>query len=330
MPPQDYFLSDEENRRIFDEQIRPAEFADLERRGGAVGEDGGRPICVLVAGQTGAGKTRTAPQLSAAFGRLGRRFVHLIADTYKTYHPDYARLVREKPGLASPAAGYDARRWLALSCDYAIRLRLDALVESACRNPADFTSLADAFRRAGFRVLVVVLAVHAAQSRLGILIRYFSDLPEARSRSLPLRLTPRNVHDESYDGLVSVAQFIDASDAVDRVVVVRRGNLVGYANARSADGEWRSPPETAGALDRERCRSRVHAEVDAFDHDLRKLREEHPEKEAELAEIQGMFSTVQDAASDEPSSPELHELDCLAFMGEEDWDGPAVLSRNKT
>ncbi len=175
------------------------------------------------------------------------------------------------------------------------RARLDCLVESACRNPTDFTSLADAFHRAGFRVLVVMLAVHESQSRLGVLLRYFSDLPEARSRNLPLRLTPRNVHDESYGGLVAVAEFIDASDAVDRVIVVRRGNLVGYSNSREPAGRaWAlSPPQAARALALERCRPGVRAEVEAFDADLQKLRAEHPDQEPELAEIEAMFRDIQ-------------------------------------
>jgi UDP-N-acetylglucosamine kinase len=311
MPPQDYFLSEEENKRIFDEQIRPHEFGSLEQYGH---RDGTQPICVLIAGQTGAGKTRTAPQVVETLEAMNRRFVHLIADTYKTYHPAYPSLIQTKPGLASPATGHDARKWLALACEHAMALRLDSVVESACRNPSDFTSLADAFHAAGFAVFVVVLAVHEAQSRLGILVRYFHDLPEARSRNLPLRLTPRNVHDESYDGLMKVAEFIDATPSVDRVAVVRRGNLVGHENRRTAGGQWSSSPNTAGALGFERQRPGVTDEVRAFEADMKAIRNDHPEKEDEFAEIERMFQDVQRTDPVAKASSDLLLLDCHSFL----------------
>ena len=323
MPPQDYFLSDEENERIFREQICPDEFGPAARPHDR--RDGTRPLCVLIAGQTGAGKTRTAPQLVEALQRATTAAappVHLIADTYKTYHPRYAALAAgAQPGLASPATGHDARRWLARAVGHAGALRRDCVVESACRAPGDFGELAALFRAAagpgGGRVLVVVLAVHEAQSRLGVLVRYHGGLPEARSRGLPLRLTPRAVHDESYRGLERVAEFIDASDAVDKVVVVRRGNLVGYANARGADGKWLRPPRTAEALEAERCRPGVQAELRAFRTDVETLRREHADQVSGLDEIEALYDTMQsrtavDGAEDETST--LVPLDCQRFL----------------
>ena len=317
MPAEDYFLSDEENARIFREQICPDEFGDLE---GCGRDDGSRPLCVLVAGQTGAGKTRTAPQLAAALARGGRRFAHLIADTYKTYHPAYAALAAgPRAGLASPAAGHDARRWLAAACARAAALRLDCLVESACRHPDDFAGLAAAYAAAGGRVRVVVLAVHEAQSRLGVLVRYHGRLPEARSRGLPLRLTPRAVHDESYRGLAAVAEFVDAAPAVEAVAVVRRGNLVGYANARAADGAWERPPRAAAALEAERARPGVLAEVRAFREDLAALRRDHADQVSGLDEIEALYAQVQSRAAVDGSGDDaaaLVPLDCERFLGE--------------
>jgi hypothetical protein len=50
--------------------------------------------------------------------------------------------------------------------------------------------------------------------------------------ALPVRLTPRKVHDDSYVGLSASARFVDESDAIDHVVVVRRGNVVAWVGER--------------------------------------------------------------------------------------------------
>ena len=44
-----------------------------------------KPLAILILGQTGAGKTRFTPSLLAPLDNP----LHLIADTFKTYHPFY-------------------------------------------------------------------------------------------------------------------------------------------------------------------------------------------------------------------------------------------------
>lgn len=140
------------------------------------------------------------------------------------------------PHLASPATGTDARKWLAMASEEVVRRKLDVLLESACRHPDDFVQLARIFSEAGYRVEVVLLAVPAALSRLGILVRFYEKLPEGQSRNLPVRLTPAKVHDDSYAGLVDAARFLDESAVADQVLVGRRGNLVAYGDVKGQDG----------------------------------------------------------------------------------------------
>ncbi|KAK6843251.1 Toxin zeta [Apiospora arundinis] len=247
------------------------------------------PVAVLIVGQTGAGKTHAAPAIKEVFesivrGKSGQRhnkqrregagdpspsketegheeeeeegpvIAHFVADTYKTYHPAYAALsagdANAQTGRASAATGPDARLWLAMAVRRAVALRLDVLLESACRHPEDFADLAQTFHEGGYRVEVALMAVPAGLSRLGILTRFYrrrtpeegeSTSPSSQRGSLSLagRLTPKKVHDDSYEGLLHAAEFIDESDAVDQVVLVRRDNLVVYADERSEDGAWK-------------------------------------------------------------------------------------------
>lgn len=221
---QSYILPPSTSQQIFETEIIPNELNPVQSHNHQT--DAKQPLAVLIVGQTGAGKTRLAPVLLNAITSLGRTPAHFIADTYKAYHPSYTSIIASPtPQIASPATGTDARRWLTMACEYAARHRLDVLVESACRHPDDFAGLVGVFARAGYRVCVAVMAVPAPLSRLGILVRFHRDLPEARSGKLPLRLTPVKVHDDSYAGLVEAARFVEESGMVDEVVVVRRGMI---------------------------------------------------------------------------------------------------------
>lgn len=315
--PQKYLLSDAESRKVFETEIVRDELEHLKGSGHV--DDGLQPLAVILVGQTGAGKTRTAPALKEALTSIKRTPAHFIADTYKTYHPEYANIIKEKPELASPATGPDARKWLEMACQYAIQHRIDCLVESACRHPDDFCSLAQAFHDGGYRVNVAVLAVPEALSLLGILIRYYKNLPEAQSRNLPLRLTPKRVHDDTYTGLLAAAEFVDSSDAVDEVIVVRRNNLVAYHNSREGSGsqkKWKLAPTTERALDVERVRPLTDDELATAHADLLTL-EDHKEDRgvaASVMDIEDHLSALQAQGSNMSPFPQLTPLDAAAFV----------------
>ncbi|OAA71276.1 zeta toxin family protein [Cordyceps fumosorosea ARSEF 2679] len=114
-PPPDlssYRLSDADSQRIFQEQILPATFPASASASSSSASASTRrvPLAVLTVGQTGAGKTLLAPAILRALllSSTAPAPAHLIADTFKTYHPSYSHL---PPAHASPATGPDARRW---------------------------------------------------------------------------------------------------------------------------------------------------------------------------------------------------------------------------
>ncbi|KAI2636336.1 zeta toxin-domain-containing protein [Hypomontagnella submonticulosa] len=280
--PQSYILSDDESRAIFERDIVPLELGALSSADALTssGDDLNAaprtPLAVLLIGQTGAGKTRTAPAIKSAMVHLrgASRLAHFVADTYKTYHPSYRTILATCPALASPATGPDARRWLAMASAHAASLRADVLLESAARHPADFADLARLFHDRGYRVEVAVLAVPAALSRLGILARFHEKLPEAGpAGGLPVRLTPRRVHDESYAGLLEAAAFVDGSGVVDQVVVVRRDNVVAYADERDERGGWKRGLGATEAVRVERGRPLTLVEKTGAMESLRRLRD---------------------------------------------------------
>ncbi|KAI1213074.1 zeta toxin-domain-containing protein [Annulohypoxylon truncatum] len=302
--PQSYILSEADSRAIFEQTIVPAELSFLPPP--STNPNPSRtPLAVLIIGQTGSGKTRTSPLLKRTITHLRGPPAHFIADTYKTYHPSYSPLLSAHPSLASPATGPDARRWLLMAATLAADSRADVLLESAARHPDDFAALARLYRGRGYRVEVVVLAVPAALSRLGVLARYHEGLPEAGpAGGLPVRLTPRGVHDESYKGVLEAAAFVDGEGGngggdgdgdgyvVDQVVVVRRDNVVAYADERE-DGVWRWGPGVARAVRAERERPLTAVERIGARESMRRLRGLNvPGLESQLEEIEELLKPL--------------------------------------
>ncbi len=228
-----HYLDDSRARDIFDQQIVPERFGVAYSHH----DDGRQPIAVIVVGQPGAGKTRIADACKAVLNERGGA-AHIVGDFYKPYHPDYTDLLARDPEHASPLTSPDARRWNTMATEYAISQRADVLLESAGRDPAKFAEVTGQFRASGYRVQAVILAVNEANSRLGIVSRFHEQVRDTGDG----RLTARKTHDVSYRGISAVADFIDRSDSVDAVDVVRRGNIVLYTNARDEQRLWQRPP----------------------------------------------------------------------------------------
>jgi hypothetical protein len=278
-----YFLPEATARAIFHDRIVPREFGHVVSHR----DDGRQPIAAIVIGQPGAGKTGTADFVKAALDRRGGA-AHVVGDFYKPYHRNYAWLMKHDPERASPLTSPDARRWITMAADYLIEQRADVLLESAGRDRADFADLAELFHRHGYRIDTSILAVNEAHSRLGILARYQDQVRKTGQG----RLTARATHDMAYSGMLEAADFIDRSDAVDSVAVLRRGNDILYANERIG-GRWQNPPGTRQAVEQERARAWTPAETQRFAATLNQLTNElDPEWHGELADIRRLAAPL--------------------------------------
>ncbi|KND92328.1 hypothetical protein TOPH_03124 [Tolypocladium ophioglossoides CBS 100239] len=315
-PPPDlsaYRLPDADSQRIFQSEILPAELPQLDAQlPPSSPASSSVPLALLAVGQTGAGKTLLAQTLLGPLRHLRAPApapAHLIADTYKTYHPQYTRLMLSTPHLASPATGPDARKWLAMAAREVVRRRVDVLLESACRHPDDFAQLARIFHHAGYRLEVVLLAVPAPLSRLGIQVRFYEKLPEGQSRTLPVRLTPTKVHDDSYAGLLDAAAFLDEAAVADQVLVVRRGNLVAYGEEKGAEGKVAKGGGVAPALRRERERPLTQQEMRTALEDIQKL-SAHEGASAQVEQVRAMLQPLtSDCGGEHGQFPELVPLE---------------------
>lgn len=205
-----------------------------------------------------------------------------------------------------------------MAVEEAARRRLDIVLESACRHPEDFTVLASILRDATYRLTVVVMAVPAPLSRLGTLVRYYRDLPEARSGGLPLRLTPTKVHDDSYAGLSKAVEWLDETGTASKAILLRRGNLVSHIQENTN----REEISLSAALARERDRPLTATECTIATEDLSML-ESVPEACEHFDQIKILLEPLLSHGA-EPDPGDLPPLRPLSFDEESVGDGTAA------
>ncbi len=191
-----------------------------------------RPEVVLLGGQPGAGKSTTAAQFQRRFADRGG-LVWVTWDDFRPFHPDYERLLAERPADMPDVTRPAARWWQDRAAEYLRAGRYNTLLEGGFRDPDTVLASADRFAEAGYEVHVSALAVPATLSRLGIIER-FARQAEVTGTG---RWTTAASHDADYTGTVEVLCLAQASSAVSRMSLLTRDGLV-YDNRRGPTDGW--------------------------------------------------------------------------------------------
>ncbi|WP_042422177.1 zeta toxin family protein [Streptacidiphilus anmyonensis] len=251
-------LDPSEGARILAEELAPAVLA------GAVPQR--RPVAVFVAGQAGSGKTMVVDLVLAALAARGGA-VRVDRDAYKTAHPGYDRLLAEDVRTAGVRVRADTYAWAARVEEQVRLRRFDAVVEAPLGRPEEFLDEVAAYRRAGYRVELVALAVPEALSVLGVLDRYLRLAKQGRPRFVGW-----DNHDACAAALPAVLEVVEAEGLADRVTVVRRSTDLAleavYVNEVGADGCLVRPAGAAKAVLAERRRPWDAAQTGRFRREL--------------------------------------------------------------
>ncbi|GAA0445006.1 zeta toxin family protein [Streptomyces sp. NPDC046215] len=274
-----YLLPEAENRRIFAEGIVPEQLSGRTPQA--------TPTVVVLLGQPGAGKTRVAHMLVGTLNKRGG-FIDVDSDLYKPYHPQYAQLMRQDDKLMAAYTRADGRRWMDQAHEYVRENGVNAVIQETSQDGEAVAGTMRAYRQCGFRVELLAMGVAEAMSNQGIVHRYHEQVKERGSG----RLTVQANADQSYRGMLDLAQLVDEHALADYVAVLRRGEgRPRYDNALSPEGRWQHPPALAAAIETERTRPWAPAEGGDFLRAQEKLhREMGPDWVEHLSRIDHLAS----------------------------------------
>jgi pantothenate kinase-related protein Tda10 len=249
-------LSECEHEEILAAQILPAWTSD------AVHQE--QPVAVLVGGPPGSGKSRACQVLKAVLDRRGGA-VLIGRDLYKSDHPAYRSLLHSDDRTAGVRVRPDVLRWQAEVEEYVRGRRFDAVVEIPVVDPEQ----ARAYRDAGYRVEVVVVAEAEAVTQLSVLERYLAQVAEDGAG----RYVSWDNHDQCVRRLPQSLEVIETEQLADRVMVIRRDLQVLYDNEPSGS----SPAGAHRALHAARTRPWTAPETWRFRRQVNGLAQQlHP------------------------------------------------------
>ncbi|MCW8208086.1 zeta toxin of the postsegregational killing system [Verminephrobacter aporrectodeae subsp. tuberculatae] len=277
--PDKYWLSEERNQEIFENDIKPNIFA--------LAKPSNQPVAVIFGGQPGAGKSVT---VKAAMRELAPRggVVRIDADNLRGYHPDHDFLMASDDKTAAFYTQRDAGRWVEKAIAEAKVQRVNLIIDGTMRDGNGVASTMDNLRAAGYEIDARVLAVNSRLSEQGILLRYEGQKSDRGAG----RMTPREVHQAAYDGMPVTLERIERDKLADRLTIYRRGAEVLYSNELQA-GQWTREPQARAVVEAERNRVMTMQERRNYANGFDKLAEQlaRPERQAsaeEIREIDGL------------------------------------------
>ncbi|WP_233288930.1 zeta toxin family protein [Kitasatospora sp. MBT63] len=239
-----------------------------------------RPVVVYVMGAPGAGKTQATTMVRRALRE--RHPVWISGGMFKAAHPDYLRLLREHPRTTSARIRADYKAWQARAEALVRDRRADAVIEIAPGSVAEFTAGAAAWRRAGYRVELLVLDVRAADSRQGTALRYAE---ATRGGTRPGRFTTAAGHDRCLAAVLDCVQAVEDQHLVEHISVIRRDGTAIFRNMLGPGGRWTGPAGAALAVRAGQTRPYSEQEALRFLAGQRELRTGLPQHRREIDAI---------------------------------------------
>jgi predicted ABC-type ATPase len=180
------------------------------------------PMAIFLAGQPGSGKTILRNHLLDTL-QLQSASVVINTDDLREYHPAYKELTAKKSGFADASylVNPDSVIWANRLREDAIKKKTNILFDVTLGgDPAIYSNTMAELKKEGYELFLAVLAVKQEMSRLGIHLRYESQLAEKGAG----RFVGMEVHDRNYSNLTKNIEFITNQVDIEKVTVYARYN----------------------------------------------------------------------------------------------------------
>lgn len=201
-------LHTEERLRIWEEEICPRVFRNAQ--------SSDSPSSIFIGAQPGAGKTRAVRRVRELI--QDENLIYINPDDYRRYHPDYMKLLEEKPLMMPARTARASADWARLSIQYAIRKQYSTIVESTWGNPDKILQQIEEAREANRQIMTVALAVPPVFSKLSILERYYRDFSDGQAG----RWVSPEDHDTAVESLGESVEALAECNAIDQFMVIGR------------------------------------------------------------------------------------------------------------
>lgn len=180
-----------------------------------------RPTAILLAGQSGAGKSTVSNDLRHTLQQRGG-YIAIDADHFRQHLPYVEDLDRGDMDFSAQTQ-VDAGALANAIRDEAIKNRRHLVIDGTLRDSDAAIELAKTLRENGYRVELHAMAVNEQISYERATTRYEND----RAAGRPARYVSKDWHDRSFAGMADSVRRLEYSASVDRVSVYDRlGNVV--------------------------------------------------------------------------------------------------------
>jgi len=218
-------LSEEDNEKIFQEEILPEYTEALNAEGAA--------LLTYVAGQSAAGKSSA---IDAERKRIERGYgtpIVLQRDLLRNFFPGYKDQLRQLGAEGYKSSETDTWKWYEKLKDMARERRLPILIESTFRYPEAILKDIEDFSKAGFRIEIVALAVHPEVSKVGTFFRYEQEIElEGQGRFVDLK-----TQSDAIAGLVKTIAALESNSKIAQITILNRVGKILSQSSPKVEGD---------------------------------------------------------------------------------------------
>lgn len=176
-----------------------------------------QPLCVLLGGLPGAGKTNLIEQVQKEYKE--RDFVVIDTDDYRELHPDYDELLKTPEKAIAETSDFSNRieaelikRAIEKKCDIisVTTLRATEAIDNILYKPA---------LKSGYKMEACIMSVPISESGLSAQYRYENQITNGECP----RFTPMSFIEGSYQGIMETIKSLQTKRDDPRIRVFRRG-----------------------------------------------------------------------------------------------------------